>query len=80
MDKLEELVIRLLAVLDVNGRDERHALEWAKEYLPFAKGQLHYGDCTNAPISCHRCIYAEYMAKARVFAALSTRVGLDESR
>jgi hypothetical protein len=38
--------------------------KWKKEWLP-NRFDEHFGDCTKAPIACHRCIMDEIFNKAK---------------
>lgn len=68
-DRVERWVFFLLQVFD------DASPEWAKRYVARAKVEPHRGDCPLAehqgPITCDRCVWEDYSAKARAAIALA---------
>lgn len=51
-------------IVDMISDGDNKSKRWKKHWLPH-KNDDHFGDCTNAPISCHRCIMDELFKDAK---------------
>jgi hypothetical protein len=65
IDEAEKMAVQIF-----KEEDEDEPSNWADTFFPSVRNDIHRGDCNEArswltgPITCHACVYDEYMSKA----------------